>query len=169
MNIQTESAVAPIALTAGEGEARWFFGMLVMIKAGHATTGGRVSVLECMAPQNSSPPLHVHRREDKWFYVMEGELTFWVGGRIIEAPVGSFVYAPRDIPHTFMVRSPVAHFLVAAEPGGFDKFLHALSEPAEPLTLPPATLAPPDMGRVMALAAEYGIEFLGPPGIPAAA
>jgi quercetin dioxygenase-like cupin family protein len=169
MNTQTDRAIAPIALTAGEGEARWFLGMLVMIKAGHATTGGRTSVLEHIAPQGAGSPLHVHRHEDEWFYVLEGELTFWVDGRIIEAPVGSFVYGPRGIPHTFTVRSPMAHFLVVSQPGGFDNFMRALSEPGEPLTLPPADRPKPDMERMMALAAEHGIEILGPPGIPAAA
>ena len=169
MNTQTDSAVAPIALTAGEGEARWFLGTLATIKAGHADTDGRTSVIEIIGPKGSGSPLHVHRREDEWFYVLEGELTFWIGGRIIEAPVGSFVYGPRDIPHTFIVSSPMAHFLVVSQPGGFDNVLRALSEPGEPLTLPPADRAPPDMERMMALAAEHGIEILGPPGIPAAA
>src|SRR5438128_1971472 len=48
--------------------------------------------------------------EDEWFYVTEGELTFWVGGRTIRAPAGAFVYGPRDIPHTFLVSSPQARF-----------------------------------------------------------
>jgi len=100
------------------------------------------------------------------FYVTEGELTFWVGGRVIEAPAGSFVYGPRDIPHTFAVASPEARFLLVTEPAGFESFMRALSEPAQALTLPPATVQPPEPERMIALAAEYGIEILGPPGIP---
>ena len=44
--------------------------------------------------------------------------------------------------------------------------MRALAEPAQTLTLPPATIQPPEPERMMALAAEYGIEILGPPGIP---
>jgi hypothetical protein len=44
--------------------------------------------------------------------------------------------------------------------------MRALSEPAQSLTLPPATTPPPDPERMMAIATEYGIEILGPPGIP---
>jgi hypothetical protein len=109
----------------------------------------------------------MHQREDEWFYVLEGELTLWVGGRLIKAPAGSFVYGPRDIPHTFTVSSSTARFLLGVEPAGFENFLRALSEPAQVLTIPPATSASPDPERLLATAAEYGIEILGPPGIPA--
>jgi hypothetical protein len=44
--------------------------------------------------------------------------------------------------------------------------MRTLSEPAQALTLPPATSRPPAPERMMALAAEYGIEILGPPGLP---
>jgi mannose-6-phosphate isomerase-like protein (cupin superfamily) len=80
----------------------WVFGSLAIIKASAETTNGRVAIIESLAPQGAGSPLHVHHRVDEWFYVIEGKLTFWVGGRIIEAPAGSFVYGPRDIPHTFI-------------------------------------------------------------------
>jgi hypothetical protein len=44
-----------------------------------------------------------------------------------------------------------------------------LSEPAQSFTLPPPGVAMPDPERMAALAAEYEIEILGPPGIPGAA
>jgi quercetin dioxygenase-like cupin family protein len=162
----TTSDVSPIALGRDEGEALWFLGVLATIKASAQTTGGRVAVIEHRAPQGAGSPLHVHRNEDEWFYVTEGALTFWVGGRVIDAPAGSFVYGPRGVPHTFTVTSPEARFLLVAEPAGFEGFMRALAEPAEALTLPPATSRPPDPERMMAIAAEYGIEILGPPGIP---
>jgi quercetin dioxygenase-like cupin family protein len=166
MRTSTDPTVAPIALKPGEGEAIWFLGVLATIKASAEKTDGRMAVIEHLAPQGSGSPLHVHHNEDEWFYVTEGELTFWVGGERIEAPAGSFVYGPREIPHTFVVASPQARFLLVAEPAGFENFMRALSEPAQALTLPPATIRPPDPGRMMAAAAEYGIEILGPPGIP---
>ena len=160
------AAVSPIALRADEGEAIWSFGVLATIKASSETTDGRVAVIEHLAPQGAGSPLHVHHREDEWFYVTEGTLTFWVGGKVIEAPAGSFVYGPRDIPHTFLVTSPEARFLLVTEPAGFEGFMRTLSEPAQALTLPPATSRPPDPERMLTLAAEYDIEILGPPGIP---
>ena len=64
--------LAPIALGPGEGEALWFLGFLTTIKASAETTGGRVAVIEHLAPRGAGSPLHVHRREDEWFYVHRG-------------------------------------------------------------------------------------------------
>ena len=166
MSTTTSTALDPIALARDEGEALWFLGTLATIKATSETTDGRVAVIEHLAPQGRDAPLHVHRREDEWFYVIEGEMTFWVGGRVIEAGAGSFVYGPRDVPHTFVVTSPQARFLLVTEPAGFEGFMRALAEPARTLEIPPPAGEPPDLERLVALAADYGIEILGPPGIP---
>jgi len=162
----TVTTVSPIAYLQSEGESFWSFGGLATIKASAESTGGRVGVIEMLAPKGAGSPLHVHHREDEWFYITEGELTFWVGGRVIPAPTGAFVYGPRDIPHTFIVSSAQARFLVVAEPGGFEKFMRELSQPALTPTPPPPPSAPPDMDLIVATAAKYGIEILGPPGIP---
>ena len=164
--MSTAATVSPIALRADEGEALWSFGVLATIKASSETTDSRVAVIEHLAPQGAGSPLHAHRREDEWFYVTEGALTFWVGGEVIEAPAGSFVYGPRDIPHTFLVSSPAARFLVVTEPAGFERFMRAMGQPAPTLTIPPPAAPPSDLAPLVAAAAEYGIEILGPPGIP---
>lgn len=166
-SVSEQSAVAPIALRAGEGEALWFLGQLVTIKASSESTAGRVGVTETLAPRGSGSPLHVHHNEDEWFYVIEGELTFWVGGQVITAPAGSFVYGPREVPHTFIVSSEQARFLLVVEPAGFEGFVRALGQPAQELVIPLPATEPPDVAAMAALAAEYGIEILGPPGIPA--
>jgi quercetin dioxygenase-like cupin family protein len=159
-------AISPIAYAQGEGETLWSFGALATVKASTKMTGGGVFVMELLAPKGSGSPLHVHHREDEWFYVLEGELAFWVGGRVIAAPSGSFVFGPRDIPHTFMVTSDLARFLLVTEPGEFEGFVRELSEPARTPTPPPPPTGPPDMERILRTAARYGLEILGPPGIP---
>jgi len=157
----------PIVLQPDEGEALWFMGMLATIKASNEGTGGRVAVIEHRGPYNSGSPLHVHHREDEWFYILEGELTIWVGGQVVRAPQGSFVFGPKDTPHTFTVSGPEgARFLLVTEPAGFEGFMRSGAEPANALTLPAAPSGPSDLERLGALATEYGIEILGPPGIP---
>jgi quercetin dioxygenase-like cupin family protein len=162
--LRTAPAI-PIVCRQGEGDARWFLGGLTLIKASGESTAGRVAVTENWAPRGYGSPLHVHHNEDEWFYVLSGELTFWVGGEVIDAPAGSFVYGPRDLPHTFTVSSDEARFLLVIEPAGFEQFLLELSDPARAATLPPATVQPPAPETMMAAAARYGIEILGPPGI----
>jgi quercetin dioxygenase-like cupin family protein len=161
------SQVVPIALAPREGEALWAFGFLATLKVSSETSDGRVAVIEHLGARGAGSPLHVHHREDEWFYVLDGELTFWVGGEVVNASAGSFVYGPRGVPHTFIVASGQARFLLVAEPAGFDAFFRAASEPAARLEIPPVPTEPPDIEGLTALAAAYGIEILGPPGIPA--
>ena len=158
--------LGPIALGPNEGESLWFLGSHCSIKASAETTAGRVAVIEHMTPRGLGSPLHVHHREDEWFYVIEGELTLWVGGEVIVAPAGSFVYGPRDIPHTFMVSSETARYLLVTEPGDFAGFMRSLAQPATEPVIPPPASEPPDVAAMVEVAADYGIEILGPPGIP---
>ena len=84
-------------------------------------------VTEQLSPRGSGSPLHVHHNEDEWFYVLEGELTIWVDGRTVVAGAGAFVFGPRDVPHTFVVSSEQARFLLVTEPAGFEGFVRALA------------------------------------------
>lgn len=165
----SNTAAKPTPIVAGpsDGEAFWFFGQLVTIKSAGESTGGRVAVTETLAPRGTGSPLHVHRNEDEWFYVIEGELTLWVDGEVIVAPAGTFVFGPRDLPHTFTVSSETARFLLVVEPAGFEGFIRKLGQPAPERVIPPPATEPPDMEALATLAAEHGLEILGPPGIPA--
>jgi len=148
-----ERAVPPIAPGPHAGEALWFLGFLVTVKCSAETTGGGVAVLEHLAARGAGSPLHVHRLEEEWFYVLEGELTLWVGGYVIDAPTGAFVYGPRGIAHTFIVRSERARFLLVTQPAGFEKFVRAIAEPAAERTMPPARTEPANMAALTAAAA----------------
>ena len=161
-----EPTIPATAHGPGEGEALWVFGGLATIKSTSATTGGRVMVSEQLAPRGAGSPLHVHRHEDEWFYVLEGELTFWVGGEVIVAAAGAFVYGPKDIAHTFIVSSDEARFLLVTEPAGFEGFIRACGERAPRLEIPPPATEPPDFEALAAVAASFGVDIIGPPGIP---
>jgi quercetin dioxygenase-like cupin family protein len=164
---ESQATLVPVAHGPGEGEHLWFFGGLTTLKATSAETGGQAVVIEQLAPRGSGSPLHVHHNEDEWFYVLEGELTIWAGGQTVVAGPGSLVFGPREVPHTFIVSSETARYLLVAQPAGFEDFVRALAEPATALEIPPAPTSPPDMGPILEAASAAGIEILGPPGIPA--
>lgn len=165
MTTDASTTLAAYGFAPGGGEARWFLGQLMTLKATTESTGGRMALIEGRASQGPASPLHVHRREAEWWYVLEGELVVWAAGSVIEAPAGSFVYGPPDVPHTFSVVSDEARFLLGTEPAGFEQFMRTCSEPADSPTLPPGEFAP-DPARLAELAAQHGIEILGPPGLP---
>ena len=139
---------SPIAHGPGQGDVVPFLGTTVTIKA--------PGWVEMEAPNGFGPPLHIHHREDEWFYVLEGEITVWVDGTTAVLPAGAFAYGPQDLPHTFVVTGEQgARFLMVTHPYGFEEFVRAASGDEIP-----------SEERLTAIAAEYGIEFTGPPGIP---
>ena len=76
---------------------------------------------------------------------------------------GSFVWLPRDVPHTFRVETPTARVLTVCVPGGREDFFSAIGRPAAHLGLPPAPEGPRDMDDMAGHAYSYGVEILGPP------
>jgi quercetin dioxygenase-like cupin family protein len=152
----------PYALGSEDGEPLWFFGMLATMKATAEQTGGEFILVEEVAPKGTATPLHVHPEDDESFYILEGEMTFYLeDGQPIPASAGSFVHIPRGyVPHAFRVDSETARFLVLSRPP-HEGFIRAAAEPAQARTLPPE--APLDMERVLAAAQQYGMEILGPP------
>ena len=158
-----DTNLAPYALGHENGEALWFFGMLVTMKATTEQTGGEFLLIEELAPRGTATPLHVHPEDDESFYILEGECTFYFeDGQLIPASAGLFVHIPKGyVPHAFQVDSETARFLVLTRPP-HERFIRAAAEPAQARTLPPPE-APVDMEKVMAAAQANGIEILGPP------
>ena len=151
----------PYALAKEEGQAVWFLGTLVIVKATGEHTGGAFGLIDNLMPAGFVSPYHLHQNEDESFYVVEGEMTFYVGEQRVEAEPGAFVYGPRGVPHGFEVDgTEPARILLQNYPAGFEKFPVEVGEPAKELSIPPAE--PPDMERLMAIAAKYDIEILGP-------
>jgi quercetin dioxygenase-like cupin family protein len=166
LNAEGEAAIRTFAHEPGEGEAWWWFGLLATIKATAEQTGGQYTLVEILAPEGFASPLHVHHSEDEGFWIIEGELTFYVSDQTIKARPGSFLFGPKDVPHAFTVDSGPAKLLFVLSPAGFEGLIREMGEPARELTIPSQPEEPPDeaeMERMMAIAAKYGGEILGPP------
>jgi quercetin dioxygenase-like cupin family protein len=63
-------------------DSYWFLDTLVRVHVRGEDTGGRYGAVEYEAPPGHQPPPHVHRDDDEGFYVIEGELTLWVGDAV---------------------------------------------------------------------------------------
>jgi uncharacterized cupin superfamily protein len=62
--------------------------MLQTVKIGSADTGGRYGLIEVLVPPGLGSPWHVHTDEDEWFYVLEGNLTMYVGDTRVDLAQG---------------------------------------------------------------------------------
>ncbi len=122
------------------------------------------SLVRMHAPAGDQPPLHVHEHEDEGFYVLEGDLTLWVGDADpVRLVPGEFALAPHGIPHTYRVGDSRGLFLVTSAPGTFVSFLRDAGRPARAPELPVLD-GPPDADRLSRVATDHGITLLGPPG-----
>lgn len=140
----------------------WSLGGRFTVKVRGQDAEGRFSLVEGLAFQTTEPPVHIHHREDEARYVLDGKMTFYVGEETLEATTGSFVFAPKGIPHTFTVDVEPTRVLVFASPAGFEHFALELGEPASSDD-PPAGLAVPGPEVLGPVAERYGIEVVGPP------
>ena len=57
--------------------------------------------LELTITRGSIVVPHTHSREDEVTYVIEGEIGVKIGDQVVTAPSGSYVFKPRNVPHTF--------------------------------------------------------------------
>ena len=109
-------------------------------------------------PANYATPLHVHRREDEAFWILDGEAVFDVGGETFDASAGSYLLAPRGVAHRFTAGARGARILFLFTPAGFERYIEATSVAARRPTVPPADVTPPE--NVAEIARAFGTEIL---------
>ena len=157
----------PRLLRPDEGDALWFLGNLVTVKATGADTGGRATVVEFLNPPGFAPPLHRHAVEDEMFLLLSGRATFLCDGQRLAAGPGDFVLLPAGLAHTFLVApDEPLHTLQITTPSGFEQFAASVGRPAAARQLPdPEPVDPAALAHAGHL---HGVEVLGPPPATAA-
>jgi mannose-6-phosphate isomerase-like protein (cupin superfamily) len=165
MTSPTQAADCASFVAAGDGPTIWFLRNRMTIKATAQSTGGAFGLIESLIAPGFSPPLHIHHREDESFWVLEGDITMRCGDRTFRAAAGSFVFMPRDVPHTYVVEGDApARMLTLLTPGGGEGFFVEGGRRPEHDGLPPAT--PPDIELLKRVGERYGAEIIGPPMAP---
>ena len=157
----TTPMTKPIFVGSDEGDARWWFSGLAVIRATGADTGGQMTIIEMTEPPGTEAPLHVHHREDEAFFILEGSATIQVGDDSFDVGPGDYAFGPRDIPHRYTVGPEGCRMLFICTPGGnFEGVVRQMSVPAEARTLPPPPDEEPDWERIAAVAEAHGCELL---------
>jgi quercetin dioxygenase-like cupin family protein len=130
------------------------FGETVIIRRDPAGQPIDAAVVEEIVPPGVGAPLHRHSREDEILYVVEGTFRIWRGEEVLDVGPGGVALLPRDQIHTFRnVGGATGRLLTVIVPAGFERFFEAIVDRG---------LAEGDDDRIAAVAAEFGLEILGP-------
>lgn len=143
----------------------WFLDTSVTIRVSFEDGSNDISVLEHLARQGDSPPLHTHEAEDEIFHILEGECLVHVDGNERVGKSGDILIAQRGKPHTYRVESETARFLTITGGRDFERLVRSVGRPAEGEGLPEKS-GPPTPEQIAALETackQFGVAFVGPP------
>ena len=86
----------------GEGKLLSARGSAMVFKATRESTNGAFSFMErTLPPGGRKPPPHIHTNCEEAFYVLDGEIEFFLGEETVIGRPGSFVHVPGGVSHTF--------------------------------------------------------------------
>jgi len=144
----------------GQAELRW----LGETSAYFLATGEETEEAFCLVDERGvrgeSVPLHRHPSDMESFYVLEGELTLYIGDHAgVSAPAGSFAHLPGGTVHGFRIESESARYLIFTTPR-HGEFYRAITLASRPGGLPPAESI--EGARIKQASKDYGVEFIGP-------
>ena len=149
----------PFSLAPGDGTSvENPTGGVTTFKAVSDQSGGGLTVIEGVSAPGEGPPLHVHREQDEFIYTLDGTFRVRLGDDLIEVLPRSFVFVPRNTPHTWQnVSEGFSRFVAALVPASveFEEFFQRYGE-----------LSPEERGMeaFSRLAAETrAMEVVGPP------
>ena len=155
-----DDATGPFVYQPGEGELRWMGATSTYFLATGEQTGGQFCLVDERAARGESVPLHRHRDDMESFYVLEGEITLYIGDEPgVRAQAGSFAYLPGGTVHGFRVESETARYLILTTPR-HGQFYRAITLASGPGGSPP--LDSIQTSQIKQASEDYGVEFVGP-------
>jgi quercetin dioxygenase-like cupin family protein len=143
-----------------ESELRWMGETSTYFLATGEQTGGAFALVDEQAKSGDSVPLHRHEDDMESFYVLDGEIMFFIGDQPgVRAGAGSFAHLPAGTVHGFRVESETARYLILTTPR-HGEFYRAITMPSRQGGLPP--LESIDASQIKQASQDYGVEFVGP-------
>jgi quercetin dioxygenase-like cupin family protein len=150
------TAPQPVITAASAGTVFHAFGQKITILLDGEKTGRNYTQWIDETPPGGGPPPHRHWNDDEWFFVLEGQVSFFDGNEWHSASPGASAFMPRGSIHTFKNNgTSTLKMLVTTAPSGFESFFsRCAAEFARP--------GGPNMPRIVGIAADHGIEFVQP-------
>ncbi|MGC4081968.1 MAG: cupin domain-containing protein [Vicinamibacterales bacterium] len=142
-----------------EKQAFPFLTLRMFVETSSEDTKGTLSIVRVFVPAGDGPPPHVHSREDEIHTVVRGHYRYRHGDTEMDAPAGTVIFLPRNIPHVFRnVGAESGEHLVTLVPGGMEKMFREVSDARLQL--------PRDVARLNEIYAKYGLTNLPPAALP---
>ncbi len=93
-----------------------------------SSTANGASLVEFEAAPGFDTGMHVHKRLEESFYVIDGEFEFHVGEDNFQAPRGACVFVPARVPHAFANHTDkAATLLLVMSPPSHDRYFDELA------------------------------------------
>ena len=136
----------PIIRIPQQGRTVSLVGDVYRFLATGEDTNCKYALIEALVGPGGGPPPHVHSREEEGFYILEGEITFFVGDQRLVASAGVFANMPLGIPHSFKNESgQPAKMLISVAPAGLEQMFFEVGVPVPPGA---TTTAPPTNAEI---------------------
>jgi quercetin dioxygenase-like cupin family protein len=97
------------------------------VKVSTADSGGAFALMEDNLKVEFALGLHLHRQHTETFYILDGEVNFWIDGDWMTAAPGTCIHIPPGIPHAVdLPPGRTGRMLMIYQPSGFDQYLAEL-------------------------------------------
>lgn len=111
-----------LVIKPGHGKT-WELGGVIECKVSGEQTGDAYTILGITLEKGQGAPMHIHKREDEVFYILEGTCTFGLGDEVVTAEAGTTVILKKGLTHFFRNDSTTPmKALITAVPGGLDLY-----------------------------------------------
>jgi quercetin dioxygenase-like cupin family protein len=140
---------------ADTGEAYWVMGTLFTYLVTGAESGGSYfTVIVDMGPE-AGPPPHIHHLEEEQFYILEGQLTYFVGEHLFEVRTGDFIHIPRGTVHSFKNGPRPSRLLATFAPAGIEGFFREVGDRVDDRLKSPPPVTEAVIGRFIAAETQW--------------
>jgi mannose-6-phosphate isomerase-like protein (cupin superfamily) len=145
-------SVSPTSIPDYKAQPSWMQtrpGEFCLIRVPAADTNGVYSFVEIASEPGDGTPLHVHKNEDEYLFVLEGTARCALGDKIFDAEAGTMLALPRNIPHAWGNRSTtILRMAFVVYPGGVEEAMQVIAKGG--------------VTDIDALARKFGVSVLGP-------
>jgi quercetin dioxygenase-like cupin family protein len=139
--MEDQMSAAPVIRMPDENKGVMLRGQpMVFLVTGEDTR--HTSMFDWTIPAGFATGLHVHRVQEETFYVLDGECVWYVGGKVIRATPGTFLFIPPGVQHNITnVGEKPARVLMTVSPPGHEHYFEELARLAAKGSPDPKALA----------------------------